>query len=204
MFADQLMYLPPGYQPQDPSTPLKKVLMWNGLSSWGGVKAGRGEFLKQECPVSTCVLVSDKRQGEEADLIIFKDIFSKPSFTRPGSQLWMIYMLECPLHTQVLPQRGVFNWTATYRADSTIVTPYERWEEYLIIYRLGYLVPTIGGSIMTGVCRLGYRILTMQLIRQDRWLGLYLTVGQGRHLYIKRSRSLSPFYIITCVDIVRW
>ena len=37
---------------------------------------------------------------------------------------------------------------------------------------------------MTGVCRLGYRILTMQLIRQDRWLGLYLTVGQGRYLYI--------------------
>ena len=130
MFADQLMYLPPGYQPQDPSTPLKKVLMWNGLSSWGGVKAGRGEFLKQECPVSTCVLVSDKRQGEEADLIIFKDIFSKPSFTRPGSQLWMIYMLECPLHTQVFPQRGVFNWTGTYRGDSTIVTPYERWEYY--------------------------------------------------------------------------
>ena len=25
---------------------------------------------------------------------------------------------------------SVFNWTATYRTDSTIVTPYERWEYY--------------------------------------------------------------------------
>ena len=25
---------------------------------------------------------------------------------------------------------GVFNWTATYRTDSTIVAPYERWQYY--------------------------------------------------------------------------
>ena len=24
--------------------------------------------------------------------------------------------------------RGVFNWTATYRTDSTVVAPYERWQ----------------------------------------------------------------------------
>ena len=26
--------------------------------------------------------------------------------------------------------KGVFNWTATYRSDSTIVAPYERWTYY--------------------------------------------------------------------------
>lgn len=75
----------------------------------------------------------------------------------------MIYMLECPLHTQMfkviealtsstvktslptglyqqpcqfftffypLQIKDVFNWTATYRSDSTIVAPYERWQYY--------------------------------------------------------------------------
>ena len=26
--------------------PLKKILLWNGASSWGGLKPGRGIFLK--------------------------------------------------------------------------------------------------------------------------------------------------------------
>ena len=39
-------------------------------------------------------------------------------------------MPECPLHSQGFPDPSVFNWTATYRRDSTVVTPYERWEYY--------------------------------------------------------------------------
>ena len=26
--------------------------------------------------------------------------------------------------------KDVFNWTATYRSDSTVVAPYERWQYY--------------------------------------------------------------------------
>ena len=37
---------------------------------------------------------------------------------------------------------------------------------------------------MTGVCIPGYRVLTMQLIRQDMWLGLYLIVVQGNNSFI--------------------
>ena len=128
------MYLPPAdalpTNPFDSSSHLKKILMWNGLSSWGSVRPGRGEFLKQKCPVSTCALVTDKTQAEAADLVLFKDLFSKPSFMRSQNQLWMIFIEECPLHTQLFPQKGVFNWTATYRSDSTIVAPYESWQYY--------------------------------------------------------------------------
>ena len=53
-----------------------------------------------------------------------------PSFSRPPDQLWMLYLLECPLHTQMFKQKHVFNWTSTYRKDSTIVAPYERWQYY--------------------------------------------------------------------------
>ena len=46
------------------------------------------------------------------------------------SQVWIMYMLECPLHTQYINDKDVFNWTATYRSDSEIVTPYEKWVYY--------------------------------------------------------------------------
>merc|ERR1719384_2606187 len=53
-----------------------------------------------------------------------------PGFDRPERQIWMLYLLECPLHTQMFKFPSVFNWTATYRTDSTIVAPYERWQYY--------------------------------------------------------------------------
>lgn len=53
-----------------------------------------------------------------------------PTFQRPRDQLWLMYMLECPLHTQMFKSKDVFNWTATYRRDSTLVAPYERWQYY--------------------------------------------------------------------------
>ena len=37
---------------------------------------------------------------------------------------------EFPLHTQIFKQANIFNWTATYRTDSTVVAPYERWQYY--------------------------------------------------------------------------
>ena len=95
--TDQLMFLPPAgdipHNQEDASLPLKKILMWNGVSSWGGVRPGRGEFIKQECPVSMCAIVTDRGQAEQMDMVLFKDHFNLPSFKRPISQIWMIFML---------------------------------------------------------------------------------------------------------------
>ena len=69
---------------------------------------------------------------------------TRTDVARPPHQLWMLYMLECPLHTGAasaghkrstitslspgsVQSHAAVNWTATYRADSTIVTPYEKW-----------------------------------------------------------------------------
>ena len=91
------MYLPPaGTIPEnqeDPDVPLKKILLWNGASSWGGLKPGRGIFLKEKCPVSTCVLSSARGEAESADLVLFKDHFTMPYFKRPTNQIWMLYLL---------------------------------------------------------------------------------------------------------------
>jgi len=41
----------------------------------------------------------------------------------------MLYFLECPYHTQSV-KNALINWTATYRRDSDLVAPYERWQYY--------------------------------------------------------------------------
>lgn len=130
---DQLMYLPPkGFlaeNQEDADTPLKKILFWNGAASWG-IRPGRGIFLKEQCPVSSCVIATNRREGPSADLVVFKDHFTMPGMERRAEQLWMIFMLESPVHTQLFKHKEVFNWTATYRSDSTVVAPYERWQYY--------------------------------------------------------------------------
>ena len=91
----------------------------------------RGEFLKQKCPVSTCALTSDRSKQSTADLILYKvssslvgafsvitnprepsfealhltpqDMVTRTDVARPPHQLWMLYMLECPLHTGAAP-----------------------------------------------------------------------------------------------------
>ena len=76
-------------------------------------------------------MISTRRKDSgSSDLIIFKDHFIMPSFQRPKDQIWLMFMLESPLNTQKFKHPEVFNWTATYRSDSTVVTPYERWQYY--------------------------------------------------------------------------
>ena len=131
---EQLMFMPPeGSFPEDQESAdvkLKKILLWNGINSWGGLRPGRGVFIKERCPVSTCAISSNRMDSTDADMVLFKDHFTMPTFSRPASQIWMLYLLECPLHTQMFKQQDVFNWTSTYRSDSTIVAPYERWQYY--------------------------------------------------------------------------
>jgi hypothetical protein len=60
----QLMYVPPnGSVPANQDTsdaPLKKILLWNGAAAWSGIRQGRGVFIKQKCPVSTCAISTNR------------------------------------------------------------------------------------------------------------------------------------------------
>ena len=39
MITEQLMFIPPsGVLPPNPVVPLKKILLWNGASSWNGIR----------------------------------------------------------------------------------------------------------------------------------------------------------------------
>ncbi|XP_037822771.1 LOW QUALITY PROTEIN: glycoprotein 3-alpha-L-fucosyltransferase A-like [Lucilia sericata] len=129
--VNQLMYVPPNYEEIKTSGKLKTILLYNGLGPWN-VKAGRDVFLRSKCPVDTCSITASRDQANTADMILYKDHYIPTGIRRPANskQVTMLYYLECPYHTQNVKVPDAINWTATYRRDSDIVAPYEKWVYY--------------------------------------------------------------------------
>ena len=139
----QLNFLPSKSPSSNEVSPaLKKILLWNGPELeegfmegvYGKVKGihllkGSEIFIKEKCPVKTCSISSRQEDALQADLVLFKDEFKRPNFNRPMNQIWLIYLQESPIYTQIINE-SVFNWTSTYRSDSTIVAPYGKWQYY--------------------------------------------------------------------------
>ncbi|XP_029162756.1 glycoprotein 3-alpha-L-fucosyltransferase A-like isoform X1 [Nylanderia fulva] len=121
--TNQLMFVPPDYNRTGSEHPLKKIMIPHGMAE---AKVGPDIFFQQRCPVNTCTIVRDN--PDSADLILFKDYITHVG-RRSNNQVWMLYFLECPYHTQSV-KNALINWTATYRRDSDIVAPYERWQYY--------------------------------------------------------------------------
>ncbi|XP_022694792.1 glycoprotein 3-alpha-L-fucosyltransferase A-like [Varroa jacobsoni] len=119
--VEQLMFMP-----LNSSGPLKKIFLQR--SSWGGLPLGQSLFLRDNCPVNRCAVTDN---AEEAHALLFKDRYIPPPGRRHPDQVYILYLLECPMHTPGFRDLGsVFNWTATYRHDSDLVAPYEKWVPY--------------------------------------------------------------------------
>lgn len=105
---------------------MKKILVYSGTGSWH-IPRGSTLFKEQKCAVQACELVDDRNKMKEADVVLFQH--PPPGMQdRPANQAWALFLLESPYHTPSFSgSRGVFNWTATYRHDSTIVAPYEKF-----------------------------------------------------------------------------
>ncbi|XP_014229066.1 glycoprotein 3-alpha-L-fucosyltransferase A isoform X2 [Trichogramma pretiosum] len=119
--TNQLMFVPPDYNRSNHEIRFKKIYIPHGMNE---AKSGPDLFFQQGCPVNTCLITRDN--PNDADLIIFKDYVTHVGKRNPN-QAWMLYFLECPYHTQSV-KNAIVNWTATYRHDSDIVAPYERWQ----------------------------------------------------------------------------
>lgn len=99
---------------------------------------GRELFLRSECPVNECLITAN---SDEADAIVFpnSDVLPPGPSSRGQriNQIWVAYLLESPPNTFdqrfVRKHRGqhIFNWTASYRSNSDIVTPYAKFVPYL-------------------------------------------------------------------------
>jgi glycoprotein 3-alpha-L-fucosyltransferase len=128
---NQLMYLPKNYEQIKKSQTLKKILLYFGSRNFGAVN-GQQKFLDDNCPVNTCTITVNKLEAPVVDAIIFENMFQRPKHKRDLNQVWILYMLESPLNTLWVSKYNydVINWTATYRLDSDIVTPYEKFVSY--------------------------------------------------------------------------
>jgi glycoprotein 3-alpha-L-fucosyltransferase len=103
----------------------KLIIIWNGI---GNTKKGRQRLVDDKCPVTQCYLTGDRSKVTHADVLLFQHSVANPGHRRPPNQIWATYFLESPYHTPALRQfKDIVNWTATYRHDSTIVAPYEKF-----------------------------------------------------------------------------
>ncbi|KAI1301777.1 Glycoprotein 3-alpha-L-fucosyltransferase A [Halotydeus destructor] len=127
--VNQLMYVPENYVASEVKRN-KKIVLFFGRGGWNAqdLPMGQRRFLKDNCPVNTCELSMDLKEAAVADAIFFKDKFQWPKHKRHPSQLWILFLLECPVNTATFANlHNVINWTATYRHDSDIVAPYEKF-----------------------------------------------------------------------------
>jgi hypothetical protein len=128
--AAQLTYIPEAAKeeqkkPFDKQN-LKTIMFWNG----GSIVEGRQRLLDDNCPVSQCYLSRNRRLMDKADSVVFNNAIPRGLPKRRG-QIWVYFALESPLYTQNLAHaKGLVNWTATYRRDSVIVAPYEKYMPY--------------------------------------------------------------------------
>ncbi|KAK4474760.1 hypothetical protein MN116_001883 [Schistosoma mekongi] len=76
------------------------------------------------CPVNNCIIHSDARRWISGDLILITDRLFPPG-KRPVSQAWVAHEYESAFHTRFSNEiNDKINFTAIYRFDSTIRTPY--------------------------------------------------------------------------------
>lgn len=125
---NQLMFIPPNYEKMKEKGN-KMILLYNGLNQWH-IRPGREVFLNNKCPVDSCTITGDRSQAASADMLLYKDHYIPPNVHRTMNQIYMMYFLECPFHTQNVLSPDAFNWTSTYRKESDIVAPYEKWVYY--------------------------------------------------------------------------
>ena len=92
---------------------------------------GDKKFVDEKCSFQNCELVRGGDRDREYDARIFNTIINHHEihmYPRNPDQVWILYILEGPLASpDYFLMDDVFNWTATYRWDSSIVAPYEKW-----------------------------------------------------------------------------
>ncbi|KAH6937380.1 hypothetical protein HPB50_027524 [Hyalomma asiaticum] len=129
----QLMYLPPDYHGNmNRTSPRTKAIMLDG--PWDDFMDGRRRFLLDRCPVDDCYLYNnykDVKKGTELAAVVFKGSYSGPPLSTKKKQVWILHLLENPLHTGYIVDEGRgIDWVASYRSDSEIVTPYSKFVLY--------------------------------------------------------------------------
>ena len=124
----QLYYVPDLAKEYKKSGKSKMIYMSPDAVYETGVLLGAETFQEHGCLVDTCNITSDNDLTKTADAVVFIGTMPVPKRQRDvHHQVWIYYMLESPQNTYENSLSNKVNWTATYRRDSTLVAPYEKF-----------------------------------------------------------------------------
>ena len=90
------------------------------------------KFREDDCSIKDCILTYDKQLAGKADLVVFREMLPS-SFQRSKvnkNQVTAISQLESAQNRFSLSHTPQINWTFTYRIDSVLNGPYERFTTY--------------------------------------------------------------------------
>eukprot|EP00794_Sanderia_malayensis_P009786 gene9786-10785_t len=130
---------------QDTSQPQQRKLIlvytnlfgqreWNNLPS----SALENYTKKVGCKVDNCEVSYDRSRLGSSNAVIFhardmpsmEELNNMCQHSRPAYQKWVYFISESPIHTpDRAPLNGFFNWTMTYKYESDVWLPYQRFEE---------------------------------------------------------------------------
>ena len=134
---EQLQFVPQSvFQRRATGRPItnKKIMVYGNTLRYYGLLKGNATMLEQKCNVPYCDFTADREDFHTADVVVYSSLYFS-NVERPPGQVWMVYMLESPyVSWATFDPKGLgntlFNWTATYRRDSTLVAPYEKFVRY--------------------------------------------------------------------------
>ena len=120
----QIKFVPSGYKAAAiPRDKYKTIYLVDGDT----LPMGQDKFVKDKCLVNTCLLTNSASPAPDA--LLFKTGIYNSLRHKPANQTWILFALESPLNTGRFDvDKNKLNWTATYRPDSTIVAPYEKFQ----------------------------------------------------------------------------
>lgn len=103
------------------------IYLPHGVGSWN-VLRGKVEF--EHCLAKNCIITDKETPTYDAAIHRNTIVTTVPRYNQ--DQIWIFYSLESPDNTGLLiyNSMNIINWTATYRYDSDIVTPYEKYSLY--------------------------------------------------------------------------
>ena len=96
---------------------------------------GQTVFMDQQCLVNQCHVTTNR--ANKADAVLIQNSMDGQALAKQPGQIWILWLLESPLNSISLQWlQDKINWTASYRPDSTIVTPYEKFVSFSNVHNL--------------------------------------------------------------------
>ena len=113
-----------------------KIILRVGNCNFKHWLAGKEQFLRDGCPIVDCWLTNNRSEARDADALLiseFRNSSRKLYLPKPHHQIWIAQHYESPLHNRIDPKsvRGLINWTASYRHDSTVA------------FRIAKMIPSV-------------------------------------------------------------